>query len=257
VAENDRSLTGWFVDAAAVARARWSMPTAPLVLVTSTTALVDGRANVRVEADYTDALTAQGLVPVVLPPISPHLAIDALRGVAGLVLTGGEDIDPAHYDESPHPATGEPHRARDACERALVEAACARRLPTLALCRGAHIANVALGGSLIQHLTSHPRGVARVHAVELEAESRLASVVATTRLSANSTHHQAIGRVAPALRVVGRSDDDVIEAIEPVDTNWWMLGVQWHPEQLTATEEDWDRRLFAAFAGAVRAANWV
>ena len=71
-------------------------------------------------------------------------------------------------------------------------------------------------------------------------------------IATNSSHHQALDDVAPALRVTGRAEDDMIEAVESIDPAWWMIGVQWHPEELTATPEDWDRRLFAAFAEAVR-----
>jgi putative glutamine amidotransferase len=230
------------------------MPLAPLVLVTATTEVVDGCARVSVHEAYTAALVAAGLIPVILPPTSPAVATAALGGVAGLVLTGGEDIDPRHYHEDPHPATGAPHAVRDGYELALVRAAHERRVPTLALCRGAQIVNVALGGAVIQDIPrQHPRGTGRVHAVELDAASRLASVLGETRIRANSSHHQAIGRTAPGLRVVGTSPDGIVEAIEAVDPTWWMLGVQWHPEELTATLEHWDRRLFAAFADVVRA----
>ena len=229
------------------------MPTAPLVLVTATTDAAAGSARVGVPAAYTDALVAVGLIPVVLPPVPAAVAAAALDCVAGLVLTGGEDIDPRHYHEPAHPATGAPHAARDACELALAREAHARRVPTLAICRGAQIVNVALGGALIQDVSPrHPRGVERVHAVELDASSRLASIVAAARVCANSTHHQAIGRAGQGLRVVGTSPDGVVEAIEAADPAWWMMGVQWHPEDLTETDEDWDRRLFAAFAAEAR-----
>jgi putative glutamine amidotransferase len=229
------------------------MTLAPLVLVTATTEAGAGVARVCVPAAYTDALVAVGLIPVVLPPVSPAVATAALDGVAGLVLTGGEDIDPRLYHEAAHPATGTPHAARDAYELALARAARARRVPTLAICRGAQIVNVALGGTLMQDISPrHPRGVERVHAVELDPSSRLASIFAAPRVRANSSHHQAIGRAGPGLRVGGTSPDGVVEAIESADPAWWMMGVQWHPEDLTGTDEDWDRRLFAAFADEAR-----
>jgi putative glutamine amidotransferase len=240
------------------------MPAAPLVLVTATTAIVDGRSRVHVDEAYTNALVAAGLVPVVLPPVDPAIAAAALGDVAALVLTGGEDIDPRWFDEAPHPAAGVPHPTRDAYEIALVRAARARRIPTLAICRGAHLVNVALGGSLYQDIPSqrpdggtHPRSTHRadrVHGVALTPDSRLATIVADTAITANSSHHQGIARLAPSLRVVGTGPDGIVEAVESTDAGWWMVGVQWHPEDLTATEEDWDRRLFSAFADEVRAA---
>jgi putative glutamine amidotransferase len=232
-----------------------TMPIAPLVLVSATTERVDGGSRVRVDEAYTNALVASGLVPVILPPVSPAIAAAALAGMAGLVLTGGEDIDPRHFHEAPHPATGAPHAARDRYELALARAAAERRVPTLAICRGAQIVNVALGGTLVQDIPpQHPKGRTRVHGVAVDADSRLASILGATCMRANSSHHQAIGRMAPGLRVVGTSPDGIVEAIEAVDPAWWMVGVQWHPEELTAADEDWDRRLFAAFAAAVRAA---
>lgn len=182
------------------------------------------------------------------------MSIAALESVVGLVLTGGEDIDPRRFGEAPHPATGTAHELRDECEIALARTARQRRMPTLAICRGAQIVNVALGGGVCQDIgAAHPRGGERVHAVELEPDSRLASILGATRVGANGYHHQAISRSAPQLRVVGRSSDDVVEAIESTDRDWWMVGVQWHAEELTATPEDWDRRLFSAFAEQVHA----
>ena len=238
------------------------MPTPLPVLVTGTTATVAGRSLASVEAAYTDALVAAGLLPLVLPPMAPDVAVAALRHVAGLVLTGGEDIDPRWFDEPPHPALGATHVARDAYEIALVLAARERGLPTLALCRGQQILNVALGGSLIQDLPSqrpgavHPKSAHpsdRVHAVEIEPASRLAAMLGATRVEVNSFHHQAIGRVAAGVRVVGRSPDGVVEAIESVpDEGWWMVGVQWHPEYCTGDVEEWDRQVFSGFAEELR-----
>lgn len=204
---------------------------------------------------YVNALVAAGLDPVVAPILDPGAALDA---VEGLVFTGGEDIDPSLFGELPHPRATPPNRRRDALEVKLTHLAQRRRMPTLALCRGIHIMNVALGGTLIQDIpsqwksdTAHPRSsqpAQRVHRVDLDPDSRLARMIGASTLAVNSSHHQAIQRVADALRVTGESPDGIIEAVESVDTDWWMVGVQWHPEDLTATEEDWDRRIFAAFA---------
>ena len=232
----------------------------PLVLVTATTARVKGQSCVSVAEAYTDALVGAGLIPVVLPPVDADVAAAALDGVAALVLTGGEDIDSRWFNESLHPAAGPTHVARDEYEIALSRFARERRIPTLALCRGAQIVNVALGGSLMQDIPSqrpgkhHPtssRATERVHVVELEADSRLCAVVGDARITANSFHHQAIDRVGAGLRVVGWSPDGIVEGIESADPGWWMVGVQWHPEELTKTKEDWDRRLFSAFRAAV------
>ena len=241
------------------------MSYAPFVLVTATTEIIRDIPRVRVNEAYTDALAAAGLVPLVLPPIDPAVAVASLTDVAGLVLTGGEDVDPARFGEDPHPATGEPHDRRDAYELALAREAHQRRIPTLAICRGLQVMNVALGGTLIQDIPSQfsrdiahdPEGrrADRVHRVTIESESNLARIVGSTSIFTNSSHHQAVHRLGHSLRVTATSDDGVVEAIEPTDGAWWMVGVQWHPEELTATAEDWDRRLFRAFGDAVRAAG--
>jgi putative glutamine amidotransferase len=194
-----------------------------------------------------------------------QLAIAALSDIAGLVLTGGEDIDPARFGQTPHPATGAPHEARDQYELALARAASEQRIPTLAICRGAQVMNVALGGSLVQDIPSHTPGAIdhappgkradRVHHVAIERDSLLAEVVHATSIYTNSSHHQAVDRLGETLRITARGDDGVVEAIESSDPLWWMLGVQWHPEELTRTAEDWDRRLFVELAEAVRRAG--
>jgi putative glutamine amidotransferase len=236
---------------------------APFVLVTATTETLRDRSRVRVNEAYTSAIAATGLVPLVLPPIDPAIALSAVENVAGLLITGGEDIAPAHFGQAPHPTTGRPHAARDAYELALSRIACERRIPTLAICRGAQVLNVALGGTLVQDIPSQrPSAVEhdlserrreRVHPASIDAASKLADVLGATRISVNSSHHQSVDHVADSLRVTACSDDGIIEALEPREPGWWMVAVQWHPEELTETVEDWDRRLFAAFAKAVRA----
>ncbi len=237
------------------------MSTLPLVLVTSTTEVIRGVSRVRVNEAYTDALAAAGLLPVVLPPLDPDLAVRALDSVAGLVLTGGEDVDPAHYGVKAHAAAGAPHAARDACELALARAARDRALPTLAICRGAQVVNVAFGGTLIQDIPSErpdsldhePPGARRqrVHTVQIDSDSELARAVGDTAIATNSSHHQSVDRLAGGLRVTARTSDGIIEGLESDDLAWWMVAVQWHPEELIATPDEWDRRLFAAFAERV------
>lgn len=241
------------------------MTFAPFVIVTSTTEIIRDVSRVRVNEAYVNALAAAGVLPMVLPPMAANLAVASLGDVAGLVLTGGEDIDPAIFGQPPHPATGAPHHARDNYELALARAASEQRIPTLAICRGAQVMNVALGGSLVQDIPSQlstktdhaPEGkrAERVHDVTIEPRSLLAEIVRTTAIRTNSSHHQAVDRLGAELRVTARSPDGVVEAIESADPMWWMLGVQWHPEELTATKEDWDRRIFSEFAEAVRRAG--
>jgi putative glutamine amidotransferase len=235
----------------------------PPVAVTATTEPIRGLLRTRANVSYTDAARAAGLRPYILPVLLAEDADRMLDGMAGLILTGGEDVEPARYGSAPHPALGEVHAGRDAFEIALVLAARARRLPTLAICRGVQVVNVALGGSLVQDLPSeHPGPLAhdgqsdrelRVHDVRVTPGSRLAAAIGATGAMTNSMHHQAVARIGEGLVAVAQAPDGVVEGLEWRDDEWWMLGVQWHPEELTATAEDWDRALFAAFASAVRA----
>ena len=244
------------------------MVTRPLVVLTATTELLRGRSRVRVNEAYADAIADAGLGPLVAPPLDPARAADLVAAADGVVLTGGEDIGPARYGARPHPTVADVHDRRDAFEIALVAAAREARRPTLAICRGLQLANVALGGTLVQDLPSHrPSPIAharselrdeRVHEANVVAGSRLAAALGSTQLTVNSSHHQAVDRPAPGLMITSTAPDGVVEGAEwTADDGWWMLGVQWHPEELTHTPEPWDRALFAAFHSAVAAGRLV
>src|SRR5215218_10399813 len=165
------------------------MPTLPPVAVTATTEIIRGALRVRLNAAYATALRGAGLLPLVLPILDPADADAALDGVAGLVITGGEDVSPGRYGSAPHARLGDTHDGRDAFEIALVEAARARALPTLAICRGIQILNVALGGTLVQDIPSEwPDAIThdgdwartlRVHDVNVAPGSRLAAALGT------------------------------------------------------------------------------
>ncbi len=222
-------------------------------------------AFVRLRTTYLAALENARLVPILTPPLHDDSYADVLvRRVDGLVLTGGEDMNPARYGAPPHPKLGTVSDERDSWELALVRSAARAGLPTLAICRGIQVLNVALGGTLVQDLASAhgsdinhdpdlPRSN-RSHAVEIDSDSRTARAVGVTHLGVNSVHHQAIERPAASLRVVATAPDGTIEAVESApDSAWWCVGVQWHPEDLVDSREAWERSLFAAFAECVRA----
>ena len=236
----------------------------PLVAVTATARLVEGVERVRLNAAYVRALESAGLVPIVVPPLGmAGAAVRVLDAVAGLVLSGGEDVDPSRYGATPHPELGPINCARDETELALLARARELGMPTLAICRGIQVVNVGLGGTLVQDLPSQREDVAahdvdderdtRVHDVRVDPASRLASILGVQTLGVNSIHHQAVDQLGEAMRVSARADDGTIEGVESDDASWWMVGVQWHPEELTATPEPWDRQLFGAFAAACRA----
>jgi len=215
--------------------------------------------RVRLTAAYVTALENAGLVPLIVPPLSSASAAAAvLDSVSGLVLTGGEDVDPARYGEERHEKVRSVNAARDATEAALVEEAKARGMPVLAICRGIQILNVALGGTLVQDIASQcgtdishdedsPRD-SRSHELDVEPGSLIAKAVGTEHLRVNSFHHQSVKRLADGMRVTARAPDGVIEGLESTDEGWWVMAVQWHPEEMTESPEPWDRGLFKAFA---------
>jgi len=227
----------------------------PVVAVTAPHRNVDGRERVTLNTSYVRALDSAGLAPLAVPTmLAPERAVGALQGsgVRGLVLTGGEDVEPARYGATPHPKLEEPDPARDAAELALIAAARERRLPILAICRGIQILNVALGGTLYQDLASErPGPIAHTgddvrHTVRIEPGSLLERTLGVGSATVNSRHHQAIRDLAPGLRAVAWAEDGLIEAVEPADAAApWTLAVQWHPEDLN------ERALFDGFARAV------
>jgi putative glutamine amidotransferase len=210
----------------------------PLVAVTATSETTAGRERVRLNAAYTQALERAGLVPIVIPPLAdPAAAAAVLAAVRGLVLTGGEDVDPARYGAPAHPELGAVQAARDATEIALAHAARALALPTLAICRGIQLLNVALGGTLVQHLPeaagteSHRTlaGTFSEHHVRLDPESLACAAAGVEGFVVWSHHHQGVDQLGEGLVAVGWTDDTV-EAIELPDKRF-ALGVLWHPEE--------------------------
>lgn len=204
---------------------------------------------------YFDAVTKSGGIAVLLPPqpVDDEIVARLLDGLDGLILTGGRDVDPARYGQSPHPSTDTPATDRDAWEDALLRGAIARELPFLGICRGAQVLNVALGGTLLQHLpdvvgsTRYNLGDGNFNEVEVAVEpaSELAELVGAG-VSAKVYHHQSIDRVADGLTVTARSDDGIIQAVE-LDSVPFGVAVQWHPEE---TQDD--LRLFAGLVDAAR-----
>ncbi len=236
----------------------------PVVAISASTRVTEGAERVRLNQAYVEAVERAGLLPIIVPPLNdPSDVHQILNAVSGLVLSGGEDVDPQHYGAHRHPATGDPHPERDACELELARWARNRSLPTLAICRGVQLLNVSLGGTLIQDIPSlvsnaeahdaNAERASRTHTVHVEPGSHLAGALGATELRVNSIHHQALDRVAQGLRVTATAGDGVIEGVEWSGSEWWALGVQWHPEELTLTSESWDRHLFLAFAAACEA----
>jgi putative glutamine amidotransferase len=213
--------------------------------------------------EYEQAVRDAGGVPVRWMPDVARAPTD-LDGVDGIILSGGEDVDPARYGEAPHARAELASAARDEYEIALARLAYSRGVPTLAICRGLQVANVAFGGSLHQHVPDvfgsavpHApqvdgatfRGLIGEHRLAIVPDSRLAAIAGDS-LVTGSRHHQAVDRVADALKVVARAPDGLVEALESPGANGFWLAVQWHPESTVSLDGGASAGLFRALVDA-------
>ncbi|GAA1611085.1 gamma-glutamyl-gamma-aminobutyrate hydrolase family protein [Leucobacter chromiireducens] len=173
--------------------------------------------------------------PLTLFAEGPSPAAERLRGLDGLLIPGGFDLDPARYGQAPLPTTvTADFAAQDQFEADLLSAAIAAGVPVLAICRGFQLLNVEHGGTMVQDLPADSVHRNSVHPVELAPDSALAGALGVTELPVSSYHHQAVDAVGTGLRVVGRAADGIVEALEHERAE--LLAVQWHPEDTAATD---------------------
>jgi putative glutamine amidotransferase len=212
-----------------------------------------------VPGPYLDGLRRAGARSLLMPPGEPGDPVELLARFDGLLLVGGGDVDPATYGE-----TGDDHvygvePDRDALELAVVHAADATALPTLCICRGFQVMNVAFGGTLHPHLPDlegtieHGVPVAdehTMHDVKVEDGSRLGAAIGADVVPCSSHHHQGVGRVGEGLRATAWSEDGLVEGLERLDGGWFV-GVQWHPEDTAATDPR-QQALFDTFVDRAR-----
>lgn len=196
---------------------------------------------------YSDSIIAAGMLPLMFPSSQePGDADQLVAAVDGVLISGGDDIDPATYGEE-NTDSKRISQAADVFEVAVFEAARRHGKPLLAICRGLQLLNVALGGTLAQEVTSaggvhelisrdHEEMNARRHVVRFEDDSTMARIYGADEAKVNTLHHQGIGRLADGLIVEGRTDDGLVEAGR-VDGDWWAVGVQWHPERMDGTHQ--------------------
>jgi len=218
-----------------------------------------------VNAAYLGAVQQAGGIPILLPPqLEPSVRAELVKRLQGVLLTGGGDVDPARFGEAPHPTTADVSAARDGLEIELTRWAIETRTPLLAICRGLQVLNVALGGSLHQDIPSEPgspldhsqvallgsRGTA-VHQVKVQDGSRLAGILGALEVDVNSFHHQAIHRLGRGLKDVAWAPDSIVEGVELVDDSRFVVGVQWHPEELVGHDRI-ARNLFHALVERAR-----
>jgi len=232
--------------------------TKPLIGIGSDIAQKQGqRDRAFVYTAYVDSLRRAGALPVLIPP-QPENALELIEDLDGLLLAGGDDCDPSTYGEQRHPSVEPMDPRRQANDLTLARAARQRGIPTLGICLGVQVMNVAAGGTLIQDIASsidteidhasEPSDRHR-HEVLIESNTHLASILGARELNVKSSHHQAIGRVADDLRVTAHAPDGIIEGLEDPSQPFY-LGVQWHPEDMPREESA--SALFGAFVEAAR-----
>ncbi|WP_127579589.1 gamma-glutamyl-gamma-aminobutyrate hydrolase family protein [Paenibacillus koleovorans] len=229
----------------------------PLIAVTTT----NDKGHTFLHRDYSDAILLAGGIPFVIPSMGDADIEDELVEAAdGLLLTGGEDIDPNLYGEEPAPGLGTLTPERDATEKRLLVKFMAADKPVFAICRGLQLLNAVAGGTLIQdieralpnalqHRQLAPRDHLS-HQVEVEEGTLLMSIVRASRVRVNTFHHQAVKQLAPGFRINATAVDGIVEGIESLSQRF-VLGVQWHPENLARTDAA-AIRLFEAFVQACR-----
>ena len=252
------------------------MKTAPSILIVPSTErrgkeMAD--ASISLSHRYCQAIVDAGGLPWVMPCLKSKLAIvESVRRSAGVMLTGGDDVAPEFYDAA-LPASlrkrlGPVDPERDRLDMAVIREVFRQRKPLLAICRGAQILNVALGGTLLVDIpTQHPQALPHnrmdrksrvVHEVSLTPGSLLAKIAGRSRLGVNSTHHQAVDRVAGSLRVTATSADGLIEGLEqdPAASPQlpFLVAVQFHPERLCDRMPVW-QALFCSFVRASAASR--
>jgi putative glutamine amidotransferase len=199
-------------------------------------------------AGYPRLVQRAGGLAAMLPPDAPEHAAATVARLDGLVVAGGPDVEPVHYGAAPDPRTGPPARARDTWELALIEAALAAGVPLLGICRGMQLLNVALGGTLVQHIDGHAEvpGVFGRHPVK-PVPGTVYGDLAPEETSVPTYHHQAVDRLGEGLLASAYAPDGTVEAVE-LPGPPWVLGVQWHPEM--GTDLRVMRGLVAAAANA-------
>ena len=230
----------------------------PIIGIGSDVAVKPGqRDRAFVYTTYIESLKRAGAIPLLVPP-QPENAADILDGLDGLVLAGGDDCDPSAYGEERHPSVEPMDPRRQNNELALARLARERGIPTLGICLGVQVMNVAAGGTLIQDIdsamqtdiehASDPNDRHR-HDVQIDSGTRLGKILGARNFNVNSSHHQAIKGVGDGLRVTAKAPDGIIEGIED-PSHPFYVGVQWHPEDMPG--ETSASALFGALVDAAR-----
>jgi putative glutamine amidotransferase len=211
-----------------------------------------------IQSGYFDCLMAANALPVFIPPLIKEADLAPLLDkVDGLMLTGGDDLDPRKMGLSPHPSVTLMPERREMADRLLCKMAQQRRIPTLGIGVGMQELNVVAGGGLFVHLPEDmpkciphrdPHGGAHRHTVVMQPGTRLEEIYGPGEIRVNSYHHQGVRKLAPIFRVAALAPDGLIEGFEGKERSWWVTGVQWHPEN--EGHISLDMQLIEAFVAA-------
>ncbi len=228
-------------------------------------AIMDSGKNTQyLNRAYTDAIVTAGGVPVIIPLVDDPAGIRSLaEDLDGILLTGSAcDVEPKHYGAAPDPQLGPVQPLRDMTDFALLEVALKGKIPVFAICFGMQLLNVFMGGSLIQDIGSRLSGALRhdsgetgsrsFHPIQITPGSLLERMANSSQVTVNSSHHQAVDRVALDLEVIARAPDGVVESVTGKASDHWVLGVQWHPEKNFCSDV-LSRKMFECFVARCRA----
>ncbi|MFC4023416.1 gamma-glutamyl-gamma-aminobutyrate hydrolase family protein [Oceanobacillus longus] len=216
----------------------------PIIGITSSIMDIEikGEINPAVHTNhqYVKSVTEIGGIPIVIPVSNEDMAKEYVNLCDGIIFTSGEDVDPSRYNQDPSDELQKINFARDETELPLVKYAVDKKIPIMGTCRGLAIINVALGGTMKQHLESehHQEAYRKLptHEINIEEDSQLFHLFGEKKAMVNSKHHQAVDQLADSLTVAATSEDNVIEAVEAKKKNQFILGLQFHPEELFAVD---------------------
>ncbi|WNF38674.1 gamma-glutamyl-gamma-aminobutyrate hydrolase family protein [Bacillaceae bacterium IKA-2] len=232
------------------------LQTKPIIGISSSFEKHNNTPSVHLHEKYVRAVIAGGGIPIVIPIVTGEMVERLVTMCDGIILSGGEDIDPVSYQANPIPQLQKTNLKRDKIEIELINHGFKKQKPILAICRGLPMLNVAFGGTVIQDIQTsiqnsinHFQQAERpeaTHDIQIDVGSRFYQIFQMSKIRVNSMHHQAIGVLAPSLKIVATAPDGVIEAVEGINEASLIWGVQWHPEEMAEENSSMDR-LFKEF----------